>query len=91
MSVRIVSLMSFDTVLFVSAGSIMFFFTMCLMDGPAKPEAERQVNKELDMELGKTAPPAYDNSMFTNDDGQLPTLELPRFPPRPPIYENSRL
>ncbi|EGI65719.1 PREDICTED: uncharacterized protein LOC105145878 isoform X2 [Acromyrmex echinatior] len=61
--------------------SIMFFFTMFLMDGPA--EVERKVDKE--------APPAYDNSTFTNDDGQLPTLELPSFPARPPIYEHSRL
>lgn len=68
-----------------SAGSIMFFFTMFLMDGPA--ETERQVDKKME----NTAPPAYDNSMFTNDDGQMPTLELPQFPARPPIYENSRL
>ncbi|KAG5326219.1 SPNS1 protein, partial [Pseudoatta argentina] len=61
--------------------SIMFFFTMFLMDGPA--EVERKGDKE--------APPAYDNSTFTNDDGQLPTLELPSFPARPPIYEHSRL
>lgn len=61
----------------------MFFLTMFLMDGPA--ETERQMDKELD----KTAPPAYDNSVFTNDDGQLPAL--PPFPPRPPIYESSRL
>ncbi|KAG5345065.1 SPNS1 protein, partial [Acromyrmex charruanus] len=61
--------------------SIMFFFTMFLMDGPA--EVERKVDKE--------APPAYDNSTFTNDDGQLPTLKLPSFPARPPIYEHSRL
>lgn len=60
----------------------MFFFTMFLMDGrPA--EVERKVDKE--------APPTYDNSTFTNDDGQLPTLELPAFPARPPIYEHSRL
>ncbi|XP_012055845.1 PREDICTED: LOW QUALITY PROTEIN: uncharacterized protein LOC105618925 [Atta cephalotes] len=61
--------------------SIMFFFTMFLMDGPA--EVERKVDKE--------APPVYDNSTFTNDDGQLPTLELSSFPARPPIYEHSRL
>lgn len=59
----------------------MFFLTMFLMDGPA--EVERKVDKE--------APPAYDNSTFTNDDDQLPTLELPPFPARPPIYEHSRL
>ncbi|XP_024892344.1 uncharacterized protein LOC112467778 isoform X1 [Temnothorax curvispinosus] len=61
--------------------SIMFFLTMFLMGSPA--EVERKVDKE--------APPAYDNSTFTNDDGQLPTLELPTFPARPPIYERSRL
>jgi len=54
---------------------------MFLMDGPA--EVERKVDKD--------APPAYDNSTFTNDDGQLSTLELPPFPARPPIYEHSRL
>jgi len=63
----------------------MFFFTMFLMDGPAEPE------KEADQEAERTAPPVYDNSTFINDDGQLPTLELPRFPERPPIYEHSRL
>ncbi|KAL0134891.1 hypothetical protein PUN28_001578 [Cardiocondyla obscurior] len=61
--------------------SIMFFFTMFLMDGSA--EVERTADKE--------APPAYDNSMFTNDDGQLPAVEMPTFPARPPIYEHSRL
>ncbi|XP_032671900.1 D-xylose transporter [Odontomachus brunneus] len=70
---------------FYGISSIMFFFTMFLMDGPV--EAEQQVDRVFD----KTAPPAYDNSMFTNDDGQMPTLELPRFPSRPPIYESSRL
>ncbi|XP_070163527.1 hexuronate transporter [Polyergus mexicanus] len=66
--------------------SIMFFLTMFLMDGSA--EVERKVNTEVE----KTASPAYDNSTFTNDDGQqLSTLELPRFPARPPIYEHSRL
>jgi len=66
-------------------GSIMFFLTMFLMDGPAEPE------REAAQEAKRTAPPAYDNTMFINDDGQLPTLELPRFPERPSIYEHSRL
>ncbi|XP_014480060.1 PREDICTED: D-xylose-proton symporter [Dinoponera quadriceps] len=74
---------------FYGISSIIFFFTIFLMDEPA--EAERQVDRELDTELNKTAPPAYDNTMFTNDDGQVPTLELPPFPSRPPIYEISRL
>lgn len=66
----------------------MFFLTMFLMDGPA------EVKKPTDKEVERTTPPpppAYDNSMFTNDDGQLPTLELTRFPPRSPIHEHSRL
>ncbi|XP_011694814.1 PREDICTED: protein spinster homolog 2 isoform X2 [Wasmannia auropunctata] len=67
---------------FYGISAIMFFLTMFLMDGPA--EVERKVDKEA-------PPPAYDNSTFTNDDGQLPTLELPPFPARPPIYEHSRL
>jgi len=63
----------------------MFFLTMFLMDGPV--EVERKIDKKTE----RTAPPAYDNVTFTNDDGQLPTLELPSFPARPPIYEHSRL
>ncbi|KAL6258833.1 hypothetical protein P5V15_010779 [Pogonomyrmex californicus] len=70
---------------FYGISSIMFFLTMFLMDGPA------EVEKKVDKEMERTSPPAYDNSTFTNDDGQLPTLELPRFPARPPIYEHSRL
>lgn len=70
---------------FMSLGSIMFFCTMFLMDGPA--EVERKVDKDAE----RTAPPAYDNRTFVNDDGQLPTMELPRFPERPPMYEHSRL
>lgn len=65
----------------------MFFFAMFLMD--SSTEVERKVDKEVGMT--GVNPPAYDNSTFTNDDGQLPTLELPRFPERPPIYEHSRL
>jgi len=68
-------------VLFV--GSIMFFFTMFLMDGSAEV-------RETDREVANTTSSAYDNSTFTNDDGQS-TLELSRFPVRPPIYEHSRL
>lgn len=60
----------------------MFFLTMFLMDGPA----EKRTDKEMD-----APPPAYDNSTFVNDNGQPATLELPRFPPRPPMYESSRL
>lgn len=66
-------------------GSIMFFFTMFLMDGSA------EVERKVDREVKKTVSPAYDNSTFTNDDGQLSTLELPRFPARSPLYEHSRL
>lgn len=69
-------------VLFV--GSIMFFFTMFLMDGSA------EVKKTADREMANTTSSAYDNSTFTNDDDQS-TLELPRFPARPPVYEHSRL
>lgn len=65
----------------------MFFFTMFLMDGSA--EVEKKVKKEVGMT--EVDPPVYDNSTFTNDDGQLPALELPRFPERPTIYEHSRL
>ncbi|XP_012232877.2 hexuronate transporter [Linepithema humile] len=64
---------------FYGISSILFFFTMFLMDG-----SEKVGTTEVD-------PPVYDNSTFTNDDGQLPTLEWPRFPERPPIYEHSRL
>lgn len=63
----------------------MFFLTMFLMDGSA------EVERKVDREVKKTASPAYDNSTFTNDDGQLSTLELSRFPARPPLYEHSRL
>lgn len=66
------------------AGSIMFFFTMFLMDGSA------EVKKKVEEEVKKTVSSAYDNSTFTNDEGQS-TLELSRFPARPPIYEHSRL
>lgn len=65
--------------------SIMFFLTMFLMDGSA------EVESKVDREVKKTVSPAYDNSTFTNDDGQLSTLELPRFPARSPLYEHSRL
>lgn len=70
-------------VLFV--GSIMFFFTMFLMDGSAEVK-----KTDREVEVAKTTSSAYDNSTFTNDDGQS-TLELSRFPVRPPIYEHSRL
>lgn len=66
-------------------GCIMFFFTMFLMDG-----GSTEVKEEANGEVAKTASLTYDNSTFTNDDGQSP-LELPRFPERPPIYEHSRL
>jgi len=61
----------------------MFFLTMFLMDGPAKPDGKSEAER--------TVPPAYDNTTFISDDGELPTLELPPFPERPPIYEHSRL
>ncbi|KAG7205141.1 hypothetical protein KM043_005510 [Ampulex compressa] len=64
---------------FYGISSIMFFLTMFLMDGPV-------VQKEIPkIETG------YDNRTFANDDGNLPTLELPRIYPRPPSYENSKL
>lgn len=67
------------------AGSIMFFFTMFLMD-----DGSAEVKKKVEGEMKKTASSAYDNSTFTNDEGQS-TLELSRFPARPPIYEHSHL
>ncbi|XP_020294303.1 uncharacterized protein LOC109859955 [Pseudomyrmex gracilis] len=63
---------------FYGISSIIFFLTMFLMDGPAEVETSNQ-------------PPAYDNSTFTNDDGQLPTFVLSQFPAQPPLYEHSRL
>ncbi|GAB1870091.1 Hexuronate transporter [Camponotus japonicus] len=52
--------------------SIMFFFTMFLMDGSAEV-------RETNREVANTTSSAYDNSTFTNDDGRS-TLELSRFP-----------
>ncbi|XP_015608750.1 uncharacterized protein LOC107274277 [Cephus cinctus] len=63
---------------FYGISSVMFLFTMFLMGGPVK-------NDKSNGEAG------HDNSTFTNDDGRLSTLELPRLPARPQTQENSRL
>lgn len=56
----------------------MFLFTMFLMGGPQKQPEDIS-------EAG------HDNKTFTDEDGHLATLELPRLPARPPTYEDARL
>ncbi|XP_043268427.1 putative metabolite transport protein HI_1104 isoform X2 [Venturia canescens] len=63
---------------FYGISSFMFLFTMFLMGGPPK--------KAEDITEG-----GHDNKTFTDEDGRLATLELPRLPARPPTYEDARL
>lgn len=71
---------AFNLMLLVSiTGSIMFLLAMFAMGGPTV--AGEKDNSENGM----------DNRTFTNDDGRLSTLELPRLPARPLNHENSRL
>lgn len=61
----------------------MFFLTMFLMEG-SKQEPQKEVHTKSEF--------GYDNNTFTNDDGRVSTLELPRLYPSPPHrFENSRL
>lgn len=70
---------------FYGISSIMFFLTMFLMDGAPKAEPARS-DITRKPELG------YDNTTFSHDEGNVPTLELPRLYPQPPYrVENSRL
>ncbi|XP_043250683.1 D-galactonate transporter [Colletes gigas] len=68
---------------FYGLSSIMFFFTMFLMDGAKQKTKNIAITKP---ELG------YDNDTFTNDDGTAPPIQLPHLYPQPPYrYEHSRL
>lgn len=68
---------------FYGISSILFFLTMFLMDGPKK---ETQTAISAKPESG------FDNSTYTHDDGNIPTIELPRlYPQAPHRFENSRL
>ncbi|XP_033297208.1 D-galactonate transporter isoform X2 [Bombus vosnesenskii] len=69
---------------FYGISSIMFFLTMFLMDGAKKEESKTEISRKPEF--------GYDNNTFTNDEGRVPTLELPRlYPPPPHRFENSRL
>lgn len=62
----------------------MFFLTMFLMDGAKKEESKTEISRKPEF--------GYDNNTFANDEGRVPTLELPRlYPPPPHRFENSRL
>ncbi|XP_026674694.1 uncharacterized protein LOC108631515 isoform X1 [Ceratina calcarata] len=75
---------------FYGISSIMFFFTMFLMDGGAG--AKQKVQKPTKDEIHRKPEFGYDNDTFTNDEGRIPTLELPRLYPSPPHRaQNSRL
>lgn len=58
---------------------------MFFMDGAVKEQPKPEISKIPES--------GYDNTTFTNDEGRVPTLELPRlYPPPPPHrFENSRL
>ncbi|KAF3427386.1 hypothetical protein E2986_08014, partial [Frieseomelitta varia] len=70
---------------FYGLSSILFFSTMFFMDGAVKEQPKPEISKIPES--------GYDNSTFTNDEGRVSTLELPRlYPPPPPHrFENSRL
>lgn len=54
------------------------------MDGAKKEESKTEISRKPEF--------GYDNNTFTNDEGRVPTLELPRlYPPPPHRFENSRL
>ncbi|XP_046418082.1 putative metabolite transport protein HI_1104 isoform X1 [Neodiprion virginianus] len=64
---------------FYGISSIMFLLTTLVMGGPTA-KGEKDISEN-----------GVDNTTFTNDDGRLSTLELPRLPARPHSHENSRL
>lgn len=59
---------------------------MFLMEGGKKEAKTSETVINAKPEFG------YDNNTFTNDEGHVPTIELPRlYPPPPHRFENSRL